>query len=72
MTNAEFTRTLGKVLSRPTLLPIHAFGVRLIFGEMADALLLSSQRVEPKRLKDAACQFQYSELEPVLRHALKD
>ena len=51
VTNAEFTRTLGKVLSRPTLFPIPEFGVRLAFGEMADALLLSSQRVEPAILK---------------------
>ena len=47
VTNAEFTKTLGKALSRPTLFPIPAFGVRLAFGEMADALLLSSQRVQP-------------------------
>ena len=48
VTNSEFTKTLGKALSRPTLFPIPAFGVRLAFGEMADALLLSSQRVEPQ------------------------
>ncbi|HYN23987.1 MAG TPA: TIGR01777 family oxidoreductase, partial [Pyrinomonadaceae bacterium] len=48
--NAEFTKTLGRVLSRPTIFPIPAFGARLVFGEMADALLLSSQRVEPMRL----------------------
>lgn len=68
--NAEFTKTLGKVLSRPTIFPIPAFGVRLAFGEMADALLLSSQRVEPKRLNDAGYQFKYSVLEAALRHAL--
>ena len=47
VTNAEFTKTLGRVLSKPTLFPVPAFGVRLAFGEMADALLLSSQKVEP-------------------------
>ncbi len=45
VTNAEFTKTLGRALSRPTIFPIPAFGVRLVFGEMADALLLASQRV---------------------------
>lgn len=68
--NAEFTRTLGKVLSRPTIFPIPAFGVRLVFGEMADALLLSSQRVEPRRLKEAGYQFRHPQLESTLRHVL--
>jgi hypothetical protein len=71
VTNAEFTKTLGKALSRPTLFPIPAFGVRLIFGEMADALLLSSQRVAPERLKEAGYQFQYQQLEAALRHVLQ-
>ena len=70
VTNAEFTKTLGKVLSRPTLFPIPTFGVRLLFGEMADALLLSSQRVEPKRLKETAYQFQFSHLNEALREVL--
>ncbi|HEV2885231.1 MAG TPA: TIGR01777 family oxidoreductase [Pyrinomonadaceae bacterium] len=71
VTNAEFTKTLGKVLSRPTILPIPAFGIRLLFGEMADALLLSSQRVEPQRLNDSGYQFQFSELPNALSHALQ-
>jgi len=71
VTNAEFTKTLGKVLSRPTLFPIPAFGVRLLFGEMADALLLSSQRVEPERLTATGYEFQYTQLEAALRHALQ-
>jgi uncharacterized protein (TIGR01777 family) len=70
VTNSEFTKTLGKVLSRPTLLPIPAFGVRLVFGEMADALLLSSQRVAPERLKATGYQFQYSQLHEALDHVL--
>jgi uncharacterized protein (TIGR01777 family) len=70
VTNGEFTKTLGKVLSRPTLFPIPAFGVRLAFGEMADALLLASQRVEPARLKHAGYRFEFSDLESALRHAL--
>jgi uncharacterized protein (TIGR01777 family) len=72
VSNSEFTKTLGKVLSRPALFPIPDFGVRLVFGEMADALLLSSQRVEPARLQAAHYSFQYSELDSALRHLLKD
>jgi uncharacterized protein (TIGR01777 family) len=72
VTNAEFTKTLGKVLSRPTLFPIPAFGVRLAFGEMADALLLSSQRVEPGRLSTSGYQFRCSELDQTLRQVLKE
>ncbi len=68
--NSEFTKTLGKALSRPTLFPIPAFGVRLVFGEMADALLLSSQRVDPESLTKTGYQFQYLGLEGALRHSL--
>ncbi len=70
MRNSEFTKTLGRVLSRPTLFPIPAFGVRLAFGEMADALLLSSQRVEPKKLIEARYQFRHSALDAAMRHVL--
>ena len=71
VTNAEFTRTLGKVLSRPTLFPIPAFAVRLLFGEMGEALLLGGQRVTPERLKSTGYQFQYSQLEPGLAAILE-
>lgn len=71
VTNLEFTKTLGRVLSRPTLFPAPAFALRLAFGEMADALLLSSARVEPLRLKESGYTFQYPELEGALRHLLK-
>jgi uncharacterized protein (TIGR01777 family) len=70
VTNSEFTKTLGKALSRPTIFPIPAFGVRLVFGEMADALLLSSQRVEPSRLQEIGYQFQYQHLDRALNHVL--
>jgi NAD dependent epimerase/dehydratase family enzyme len=71
VTNAEFTKTLGNVLGRPTLFPVPAFAVRLAFGEMADELLLSSTRVEPKRLRETNYQFAYQRLEAALRHVLK-
>jgi uncharacterized protein (TIGR01777 family) len=70
VTNAEFTKTMGGVLSRPTLFPVPAFAVRIAFGEMADALLLSSQRVAPTRLKEAGYRFSYSELKQALSHVL--
>lgn len=69
--NLEFTRALGKVLSRPTFLPLPAFAVRLLFGEMGEALLLSSQRVEPAKLKESGFVFQYPQLEEALRHVLE-
>ena len=70
VTNAEFTKTLGRVLSRPTLFPVPEFGARLAFGEMADALLLSSQRVEPVILKNKGFEFRWTTLEPALRSIL--
>jgi uncharacterized protein (TIGR01777 family) len=68
--NAEFTRILARVLSRPAVLPLPAFAARLAFGEMADALLLASARVVPTRLQASGYRFQYPELESALRHLL--
>ena len=71
VTNREFTETLGKALSRPTPLPVPAFALRLaVGGELADALLLSSARVVPKRLIDTGYTFLSPELEPTLRRLL--
>lgn len=70
--NAEFTKTLGRVLGRPTLIPLPAFAAKLVLGEMADELLLSSMRVLPKRLQDAGYQFQHPELEDALRAVLEE
>ncbi len=70
VTNREFTRILGAVLGRPTLLPVPAFAVRLALGEMADALLLSSARVEPARLLATGYRFRHPDLEAALRHLL--
>jgi len=70
VTNREFARALGRVLRRPAILPMPAFAARLVFGEMADALLLSSQRVEPARLIASGYRFLYPDLEPALRHLL--
>jgi hypothetical protein len=64
--NAEFTRTLASVLSRPAIFPMPAFAARLVFGQMGDELLLASQRVEPAKLMASGYVFQ----QPDLRHAL--
>ena len=60
VTNAVFTKTLGRVLA-PNPFPLPAFVARAAFGEMADALLLASTRVEPARLKDTHYAFRYPE-----------
>lgn len=52
VTNAQYTQSLRRALNRPALIPMPAFLLRAIFGEMADALLLSSQRAHPQRLRD--------------------
>lgn len=70
VTNAAFTKTLGEVLCRPTFMPMPAAVVGLIFGEMGEALLLSSSRVVPKRLSQIGCDFAYPGLESCLRHLL--
>ncbi|MBI2955858.1 MAG: TIGR01777 family protein [Acidobacteria bacterium] len=69
-TNREFTKTLGRVLSRPTVFPMPAFAARLVFGEMADELLLASARVEPARLAASGYKFLHPELESALRQML--
>jgi len=70
VTNGEFTRTLARVLRRPTLLPVPAFAARLAFGEMADALLLAGARVMPARLQASGYRFRFPDLESALRHLL--
>jgi len=70
VTNQEFTTTFGKILRRPTRLPLPAFAARLLFGEMADALLLASTRVAPGRLVASGYTFHYPALEEALQHLL--
>ncbi|HEX6505308.1 MAG TPA: TIGR01777 family oxidoreductase [Terriglobales bacterium] len=62
VTNAVFTKTLASVLHRPGFFPVPAFAARLVFGQMADELLLSSQRVEPAKLMASGFQFEYTDL----------
>lgn len=72
VTNQEYTKALGNALSRPAIFAVPKFAARLAFGEVADALLLSSTRVEPQRLKEAGFQFKYPKLEDALHHILSD
>ncbi len=69
-TNREFSKTLGRVLSRPAIFPLPAFVARMVFGEMAEELLLSSIRVEPAKLQATGYPFRYFDLEGALRHVL--
>ncbi len=71
VTNHEFTKILGRVLSRPTIFPLPAFAARLVLGEMADELLLASARIEPARLMATGYKFHHTELEKALRDLLR-
>jgi uncharacterized protein (TIGR01777 family) len=70
VTNEEFTKTLGKVLRRPTVLPVPEFAVKLLFGEMGETLLLQGARVVPKKLEDAGFEFEFTNLEEALKDVL--
>jgi len=67
VTNAEFTKALGAVLHRPTLLPVPSFGPKLLVGsELADVLLYESKRVVPRALEASGYTFRYPTLEAAL------
>ena len=68
--NLEFTKALGKVLSRPTIFPLPAFVVKLVFGQMGQELLLEGQRVDSAKLAASGYTFRYPELESALRRAV--
>lgn len=68
--NVQFTKTLAKALHRPALFPAPAFALRLALGEMADALLLSSQRVTPQVLQKLSYRFLHAELSAALNAVL--
>jgi uncharacterized protein (TIGR01777 family) len=70
VTNAEFTKTLGRVLGRPTLLPVPKLAVKAALGEAGDELALASARVLPSRLQQKGHVFRFEELEPALRFLL--
>lgn len=66
VTNTDFTRALGKALHRPTLVPAPTFALRMALGEMADALLLASQRVAPSQALASGFAFRYPTLDSAL------
>ena len=70
VTNAEFSKALGGVLKRPSVLPAPAFALRIALGEMADALLLSGQRALPVRATDLGFTFRYSNIDEALASVL--
>ncbi|MFI5090507.1 MAG: TIGR01777 family oxidoreductase [Terriglobales bacterium] len=70
VTNAQFTRALGQVLHRPAIFPLPAFMVRLMFGEMGEALLLGSQLVDSGKLVASGFRFRHPELKPALEAIL--
>ena len=71
VTNAVFTKTLGRVLHRPTFMPVPSFGPKLLLGsELAESLLFDGQRVLPDALLDAGYEFQHPDLESTLEELL--
>ncbi len=71
VSNAEFTKTLGKVLNRPTFLPVPEFAIKMLFGEMGETLLLEGARVVPQKLQTAKFEFDYTNLEDAMKHVLE-
>ncbi len=69
VTNAEFSRALGRALHRPAVLPVPAFALRLLYGDMA-GIVATGQRVVPKRLLELGFQFRHPAVEPALRDVL--
>ncbi len=69
-TNAQYTRTLGRVLNRPTIFPLPGPVARVALGQIADELLLASARVEPAKLRESGYEYRYPELEGAFRHLL--
>ena len=70
VTNMEFTKTLGHVLRRPTVFPVPPFALRLLMGEVADEVLLTSTRAMPTQALQTQYTFRYPHLEEALRHVL--
>ncbi|HYR08285.1 MAG TPA: TIGR01777 family oxidoreductase [Longimicrobium sp.] len=70
--NADFTDALARTLHRPAIFPVPGFGLRAVFGQMADEALLSSQRAEPARLREIGHVFHHPTLDVALAAALRD
>ena len=70
-TNDEFSQALGRVLGRPAIIPVPAFGLKLAFGEMAEETILASQRAEARVLQGIGHTFHHPDVYAALRAALK-
>jgi uncharacterized protein (TIGR01777 family) len=70
--NSDFAQALGRAMHRPAIMPAPAFALKLALGEMADALLLASQRVAPARLEQLGYRFEQRELSPALASILAE
>jgi NAD dependent epimerase/dehydratase family enzyme len=70
VTNATFTDILGRVLHRPTVLPVPALAVKAALGEMGEELLLRGQRARPVRTEASGYEFRFRDLEESLRHQM--
>jgi len=70
VSNKEFTRALGRVIKRPVIFPVPAFGIKMMFGEMGETLLLKGAKILPKRLNDTNYHFQYENVEKALKSCL--
>jgi hypothetical protein len=68
VTNAEFTQALARALRRPVFLPVPAFAVKLLFGEMGREALLANARVRPVRLADCGFEFRFPKLDEAFKH----
>ena len=71
VTNKEFTATLAEVVAKPAKIPAPVFALKLMFGEMAEEMLLSSCRAHPKKLLDAGYVFQDTDLKSTLEYCVK-
>mmetsp|Transcript_17727 Transcript_17727/g.35378 ORF Transcript_17727/g.35378 Transcript_17727/m.35378 type:complete len:393 (+) Transcript_17727:33-1211(+) len=71
-TNAEFTSAFGKVIKRPTILPLPAFAVKIMFGEMGDEMLLGGVRAIPDKLEKSGYQFLHPTIESALNSAINE
>ena len=70
VTNEEYVKALGRALGRPTVLPLPAFAVKTLFGQMGEEMLLGGQRPSSEKLEQSGYAFEYTQLDAALEAAL--
>ena len=70
--NKTFTEALANAVSRPAFIPVPGFGVKLLFGEMGETLLLEGARVIPRKLEQLGFKFEFPELDEAIRHVINE